>query len=132
MANEAVLVREISLPVSFTSATAMEKGTIVKLSDNNVVAASSATGDFTPGILARETLSTDTRASVYEEGDFLVYASGNVTTGHAVAAAGAGFTNYVYDVAAIQTLSGLQILGYAREDGTSGSQFLIKLQPGNK
>ena len=128
MANEAVMVRETALPVTYTSATAMEKGTIVKLSDNNVVAASSATGDVIAGILARETLSTDTEAAVYEEGDFRVYASGSITTGNPVGVI-TGYPNYVYDVSTVSNLSGQQIVGYAREDATNGTQFLIKLNP---
>ena len=52
VANEAVLIVESSLPVAMTVAdgAAIEKGTVLKLSDPFTVAASSADNDIFAGI----------------------------------------------------------------------------------
>ena len=72
MANEAVLMVENSLPIMMTVANsaAIEKGTVLKLSDPFTVAASSADNDIFAGIAAEEKIANDgkTKLAVYPPG----------------------------------------------------------------
>lgn len=130
MANEAVLRRETQLPKTFTSATAMEKGCVLKLSDANTVALSDGDADYVAGVLARETLSTDTQASVYTEGEFLMYVSGNVTAGQALMTSSSTTGSNIL-VVATATAVGVKTFGIAKANHTgNASQILVELKPG--
>lgn len=65
MANEAILRDRMSDPINFNCGeTAMEKGTILKLSGPRGVGPTSADGDVVIGILAREKIAGDGRLTV--------------------------------------------------------------------
>jgi len=86
MANEAVLMVETSLPIPFTVAdgSGIEKGTLVKITDPNTVAATSADGDAFIGITAEEKIASDgkTTIGVYTSGIFRIKDAGaGVTAG---------------------------------------------------
>lgn len=73
MANEAVIIELLGNggdPIRYTCATAMAKGTIVKITDPRTVAASTAADEPIAGILAMETDGTETNASVFTNGIF--------------------------------------------------------------
>ena len=61
MANEATLIVETDLPIMFTcaNATGIEKGTLLKLSDPNTVAAATADNDIFIGIAAEEKIASE-------------------------------------------------------------------------
>lgn len=84
MANEATLVVELEPPVSFTCAdgTAIEKGTLVKITDPNTVAATTADGDAFIGVTAEEKIASDgrTKIGVWLRGIFKVTDSGGGVT----------------------------------------------------
>ena len=79
MANEAVLIVETDLPIMFTCAneTGIEKGTLLKLSDPNTVAAATADNDIFIGIAAEEKIASDgkTKIAVYTRGIFKMVCS---------------------------------------------------------
>ena len=81
MANEAVLLYELSLPVPFTCAdgAGIEKGTLLKLSDPMTVAAATADNDIFIGVAAEEKIASDgkTKIPVYITGIFRMTDSGS-------------------------------------------------------
>jgi putative N-acetylmannosamine-6-phosphate epimerase len=84
MANEAVTIELLGNagdPVRYTCATAIPKGTILKLSADRTVAAHAAAADVPiVGIAAMETDGTETSISVYTNGIFdITAAAGGVT-----------------------------------------------------
>ena len=86
MANEATLITEMSLPISFTVAdgAGIEKGTLLKITDPNTVAATSADGDAFVGVAAEEKIASDgnTTLAVYVSGRFVMKDAGaGVTAG---------------------------------------------------
>ena len=84
MANEAVLMVELERPVMMTVANsaAIEKGTVLKLSDPLTVAASSADNDIFAGIAAEEKIANDgkTKIAVYLRGIFKMVCSATAST----------------------------------------------------
>ena len=76
MTNEAVLLKEVALPVSYTVADSggIEKGTLLKMADLNTAAASDAINDMIAGVAAQEKISLNgqTKLAVYNRGDFRV------------------------------------------------------------
>ena len=92
MANEAILRTRFSNPVDFTcNETAMEKGTVLKLSGAITVGPCSADGDIFVGVLAREKISGDgrTQVAVYVDGIFDFQVTDAVTAGSQVSISGA-------------------------------------------
>ena len=86
MANEAELVVELEIPVSFKVAdgAGIEKGTLLKITDANTIAAATADGDAFIGIAAEEKIANDgkTALGVYLRSFFRVKDSGaGVTAG---------------------------------------------------
>ncbi len=81
MANEAVLVYELSIPVPFTCAdnAGIAAGTLLKLSDPMTVAAATADNDIFIGIAAEEKIANDgvTKIPVYLSGIFKMVDSGS-------------------------------------------------------
>jgi len=73
MANEAILRTRFSDPINFgCTETAMEKGTILKLSGARSVGPTSTDGDVCIGVLAREKIAGDgrTQVAVFVDGIF--------------------------------------------------------------
>lgn len=87
MANEATLVQQLEerlLEVTVADGAGIEKGTILKLSDPNTAAASSADGDLFAGIASSEKVASDgsTRLAVWRHGVFDMKCDGvGVTVG---------------------------------------------------
>jgi len=95
MANEAVLVQDLEdrkLEVTVADGATIEKGTILKLSDPNTGAASSADGDIFLGIALAEKVANDgqTRLAVSRHAVWDIKDSGaGITAGEFVKIAGA-------------------------------------------
>lgn len=126
MANEATLVFELSKPVPFICAdgATIEKGTVLKLSDPQTVAATSADNDVFIGIAASEKIANDgkTAIPVYLSGIFkmIVSATGS-TVGKQQVVKGA---NTVGDYTTLDGELGYTI-GKALETGTNGESILV-------
>lgn len=89
MANEATLLVQTELPIQMVcaNATGIAKGCLLKLSDENLVAAHAGDEDVFGGIAAEEKIANDgkTKIAVYRGGIFLMYTSAGVTAGQVVA-----------------------------------------------
>ena len=129
MANEAILMVETELPVPINVAdgTALEKGTVLQLGDNNVGTKTSGADEVFGGILESEKIADDgmVRIDVYRRGLFRVKASGSIAMGAAVGTT--AFLNEVIHVTG--ALSGSRILGTALETAADGETFLMELNP---
>ena len=132
MANEAVIIelpRNLH-PVRRTCAagTTIEKGTILKLTDPNTVAASSASADEFGGIAAAEKDGSDSSTSiaVHLSGVFdLTMGTGETCTiGEQIAISGA---NLIRAATEAEVQLG-QWLGYAEEAGSSGEVIRVRLR----
>lgn len=131
MANEADLINSLGMkPVSFTVAdgTAIDKGTVLKLTDPRTAIAASAAGDAVAGIAARDKIASDgrTRLAVHVGGIFDMTASGAITVGAPVITSATA--NHIQ--AATANESGAEILGYAMETAAANEQIHVRLQPG--
>ena len=132
-----VLVEEYSPPKNFTIAngtagTNIEKGTLMKLSDPNTVAASDGDTDVIAGVLAEEKIDGDgrTTAAVYTDGLFKAVAGGNCTVGLGLMSySSTGDANDVIN--ATVSAVGARCLGIARETATDGETLLVELKPGS-
>lgn len=105
MANEAVLMWELSPPIPFTcdNATGIEKGTILQLTDPMTVSASSADNQTSIGVAAEEKIASDgkTKIAVYVDGVFRMKDSGSgVTAGDLLKIAGANLVATADDAGA--------------------------------
>lgn len=135
MANEAILHEQVTIPSSITVAdgAGIEKGTVLKYSDPNTVAASTTDLDIVAGILYTEKISGTgiTQAAVVQgPGDlFIMKASGNIAAGDPVGPI-TGTPNYVRSLAGLPNLSGQRRLGFARETATTQQSLLIELNRG--
>ena len=116
MANEAVLVQQLEdrfLEVTVADGATIEKGTILKLTDPNTGAASSADGDIFLGITMVEKVANDgqTRIAVCRHGVFDIKDSGaGITAGDPVKISGANLIATADDA----TAAGLkEIVGIA-------------------
>jgi len=123
MANEAVLVQQLEdrlLEVTIAD-TAFEKGTVLKLSDPNTGAASSADGDIFLGILATEKVSGDgqTRVAVWRHGvfDMKNVTGETITAGAPVKISGANLIT-IADDDTVENAG--QVIGIALQSATSG------------
>ena len=128
MANAvAVLMQETDLPVQMTCAdAAIAKGTVLKLSAANTVAATSADNDVYGGIAAEEKISGDGKLqiAVYRGGLFKCEAvTSGVTVGLDVVIEAA---NEFTDHATLDDEKGIKF-GKALETATNGQFFLLEL-----
>ena len=127
MANEAVLMFEVSVPLPFTvsNTVGIEKGACLTLSDPMTAAlATNSTAAFA-GIACEEKIASDgrTKLGVYRGGIFKVLASGAITVGKAV-----NFQdNYACEVA----VNCEHVAGLALETAANGESFLFELKPLN-
>ena len=85
MANETAVIIELlgnaGDPVRYTCATAIPKGTLLKISADRTVAATTADDEPIAGIAAMETDGTETSVSVYTNGIFDMYSAAGMTLG---------------------------------------------------
>src|SRR3990167_7920594 len=132
MANEAVLIVELEAPVSMTvsNTAAIEKGTVLKLSDPFTVAAATADNDIFAGIAAEEKIASDgkTKIGVYLSGIFkmTVSATGS-TVGKNQVIKGA---NTIGDYTTLDGELGY-VIGKALETGTNGETILVFVGKGS-
>jgi hypothetical protein len=128
MTNEAVLVQERSLPISYkcSSTTGIEKGAILKNTDPMTASLSDGDNDIVAGIAQSEVLSTNSGyVPVYRDGIFRVKLSGSVDAGDPVMTAAGTDSNTVVKA----TTNAENILGIMLEDGTDGQSKLMELRP---
>ena len=129
MTNEAKLLVETHIPISFIVAdAAIAKGAICKMSDNMTAALSDGDADVVAGIAKGEKISGDgkLRHGMYRGGIFRVIASGSITVGDALMTAGAtGGANYVATAAADSN----NLLGIALESVSTGETLRMELNP---
>ena len=131
MANEATLVQQLEdrlLEVTVADGTAITKVTILKLSDPNTAAASSADGDIFLGIASVDKVANDgqTRMAVWRHGVFDMKDSGaGITAGDPVKIAGANLIATADDA----TAAGLkEVVGIALQ--TAAANEVIEVLVG--
>lgn len=133
MADEAVLLREVALPVSFTvlDTPGIEKGSVMKLSDPNSASISNENYDEIAGIAAQEKIDENgqTKLAIYDKGDFAMLASGNIGVGDPVGSAATTSPNAVLTLVGVANLSGNCCLGISKEDAGDGHIFRVELKP---
>lgn len=130
MANEAVLIIETAPPLPFTCAdgAGIEKGTLLKITDPNTVAATSADGDKFIGVAAEEKIANDgnTKIAVYTEGVFRMKDSGaGVTAGTMLKVNGANLVATA-DEAGAQGQS--EVVGLALETAAANDTLLVMVR----
>jgi hypothetical protein len=126
MANEATLVQEKSLPISYKCSTSagIEKGAILKNASPMTASLSTSANQIVAGICAGEVLSTNSGfVAVYRDGLFRVTCSGSVSAGDPVTTGATA--NYVLKA----SVNDENILGIMLEDGTEGQTKLMELRP---
>lgn len=129
MTNEAVLVKETELPISFkcSTSTGIEKGAICKNASPMTASLSNGDNDIVAGIAQKEILSTNSGfVSIYRGGIFRVKCSGSLSAGDPViTGASTGGTNYVAKAVA----NNENVLGIMLEDATDAQSKLMELRP---
>ena len=126
MADEAILMweTEIAIPINVLDANAIPKGTVLKLADLFVGAASTAADDTFGGITKIEKIASDgnTKVAAYFGGVFkMVVGAGGATKGFNAVFAGA---NTVEDLDTLDIEEGL-VIGKFLETGTCGETVLV-------
>lgn len=134
MSNEAVLMREVVLPVSFTcdETVGFLKGTLLALADPNTCIASSAINDKIAGVAAQEKIAGNgqNKIAVYDGGDFRFTCSGTVNVGDPVGSySRAAGENFVYTLSGVANLSGVCCVGIAKEEASTGETLRVELKP---
>src|SRR3990167_2011735 len=130
MANEAILRTETELPVNMTvdNATAIEKGTLLQVSDANAVHVATGSGVAFAGIAASEKSANDgiTSIAVYKRGKFdLVQVSGaaSITVGQIVSLSG---QNLIKTATEAEIAAGGAV-GKAMETATGNERIQVML-----
>ncbi len=130
MADEAVIKDRTHGAINFTvnQANALEKGAILKMTDNRVAIINSGQSDIIAGINGREKLAGDGRTStpVFRRGIFALVCSGSVTTGDAVVISST--VNQIWPAPAGTASS--KIIGIALENGTDGNAIHVDVNVG--
>lgn len=130
MAYEAELRDRRGDAYNFTCANgaAINKGTLLKLTDPRTAAASDGSSDVLAGIAAADKIASDgiTSIGVFRDGIFEMYASGAIGVGNSVMSVGAD--NHV--VVAGAAASGAAILGTALETASAGEQINVQVNLG--
>lgn len=131
MANEAKLIYELELPVPFTVAdgAGLEKGAILKLTDNMTVVINAGAGDLVAGIAASEKIANDGRVTlgVYLRGIFIGRAGGTITAGDVIQTETGGTNEFLTGAATSENAKGC---GIALQDATDGQDFKFLLNVG--
>ena len=135
MTDEAVLLVETGTPIPFrlSAATAIPKGTHMKLINPFMCSISAGSADQVAGIAASEKIAGDgiLILPVFDEGYFRVKASGAISVGDPLATANQAVgENVVYSVVATTLdVSGTAIIGEAMEGVADGATLVMKLNP---
>jgi len=129
MADEAKLIIEYLPPVSFTvaNATGIEKGTVLKLTDDMTAIANDTLGASVAGIAAAEKIASNgnTHLGVYRHGVFRMTASGSITQGDPVCMTNSVAPNRVEKA----TTNEEDLLGTALCGAGDGETLLVELNP---
>lgn len=136
MANEAVILFEgnaVQIPFTVDNATAIAKGSVLKLTDPNTGIITSGNAEVLAGIAGSAKIAGDglTLMGVWRSGVIAkMVASGSITVGKAVCSAGGApaHVNMVYE--APLTCSGSGILGHALETATAGETLKVYINVG--
>jgi hypothetical protein len=133
MAGECTLVFETEPPIMMTcaDATAIPKGTILKLADPFTASLANGDADYVAGIAAEEKIANDgkTKIAVYRRGYFIGLAGGTCTAGKALMTYnGTGDDNDIIDATNAGVAS--KTLGIALETAANNETFLFELNPG--
>src|SRR3990167_8369150 len=131
MANEHLLLTQKTFPISMTCAvgTGIEKGSVLKLSDENTVAASTAANDLVAGVAYAEKIANNGMVQIAVlagPGDELrAIASGSVGIGDTLVTAVGPTSNYLASAVGLTTtqLSGSRIIGFSKATATVGQTF---------
>lgn len=130
-ADTCTLVIETEQPIPFTCAdgAGIEKGAILKLTDEMTAAAADGDGDVVAGIAASEKIASDgnTKIPVYRGGIFKGTSDGGSTTGDALQTSADGAGEVMSAAAGAAAGAGL---GIALENAGDGHTFLFELRPG--
>ena len=131
MANEAVLMIELELPIPFTCAdgTGIEKGTLLQLTDPMTVSLSDGAADPIAGIAAEEKIASDgkTTIGVYMRGIFRMLSDGTVAIGAGVIADGTNPNEFITATAAADAMA---VFGHSLEAVTDGETGLVYVNVG--
>jgi hypothetical protein len=130
MALELTIDKETQIAESFTVAdgASIEKGTLMKLSDPNTVAASDGDADIIAGVLKVEKVASSgiTQAAVWTRGVFKATAGGSITVGDAlITNASTGAANELVTAG----VNAENIVGRALETASDTHTFLFELNP---
>lgn len=131
MANELTLVYETERPIDFiiATATAVEKGAILKFADPMTVTTTAGDNDIIAGVAAEEHIANSgvTHIGVYRGGVFKATAgTGGVTAGVAVVTDSAtSAVNKLADAAVNEE----NVFGISFETALAGETFLVELRP---
>jgi len=130
MANEAILRVRRSDPIDFTCAdgVAIEKGTLLQLTGDRTVTATSAEGDFFIGICARDKIANDGRTTVpvFTDGifDITVDGSNTATLAHPQKMDGA---NVISDADDDNIDKKAEVVGLALEAGSASEVIQVDI-----
>ena len=131
MAFEWTLVTELEPPVSFVVAdgAGIEKGTLLKLTDNMTAVITDGAGNMIAGIAAEEKISGDgkTELGVYMRGIFVCTAGGAITAGDVVQSETGGTNEILTGAATSENAKGC---GIALQDATDGQTLRVLLNVG--
>ena len=131
MTLECTLVFEKSIPIPYTvvEATAVNKGSVMKLTDPMSAAITAGDTDICAGIAAKDKIASDgnTKLSIYTSGIFKGYAgAAGVTVGAAIITDTAtGAANELVNA----DVNSENIVGRSLETATDGQSFLFELKP---
>lgn len=134
MAQECTLIEEWGIPTSYTCAdgTTIEKGAILKMTDDATVALADGDGDPVAGIAAAEKIASNgqTKIAVHTTGKFIGTAGATaVTAGQGIMTYnGTGDDNDIVVCAAGED----NVMGYALETVANNETFQFILAPSNR
>lgn len=130
MALELTIFKETHPAESFTIAdgASVAKGTLMKLTDPNTVAASDGDADIIAGVLKVEKVANSgiTQAAVWTRGEFKATAGGSITVGDAlITNASTGAANELITAG----VNAENIVGRSRETASDTHTFIFELNP---
>jgi hypothetical protein len=127
-----VIEQALPIPITVADGGAIPKGTLLKLSDGMIAAASAGDADAIIGVAAEEKIASDgkTTLGVYTRGIFKCTAGGNCTVGVGLMSySDTGDANDVIDATAAAV--GYKCLGTALDTATDGETLFVELMPGS-
>ena len=131
MAFEWEILVELEPAVGFTvaNATGIEKGTLLKLTDNMNAIITEGSANKVAGVAAEEKVSGDgkTKIAVYMRGIFKCTAGGTITVGDGLISETGGTNEVLADTAAADNAA---VFGIALQDATDGQTLKVLLNVG--